>query len=220
MAPTPRQLSRQLRTDESDDLSRRRWLVGLSFIGTAAGMIVGLYQVGMLRRLPDLPFRPFDATKVDKSDYAYKRLQTPDAFLMVASYAVTAALAAAGGRDRARENPALPILLAAKVMYDLATALRLGVEEWRENKALCGYCQAATVASLVSVGIALPEAVKAVDHLLGSGAGDERGDERRSMPAGRTAQHPAERAETDADRPVVTGAYTLRDLRRDQHASI
>jgi uncharacterized membrane protein len=171
MAPSPRELSRQLREDTGGDLARRRWTLGLSFVGVGAGMIVGLYQMGVLRRLPDLPVRGFDATKVDASDYAYKRLQTPDGLLMVASYAVTAILAGAGGRDRAREQPLVPIALAAKTLYDTGTALKLAQEEWDENQALCGYCQAATLASIASVALALPEAVRAVDALL-QGADD------------------------------------------------
>ena len=174
MAPSPARLSYELRKGRSDDLQRRRWLVGLSFVGVGAGMIVSLYQMGILRRLPDLPSRYFNATKVDKSNYAYKRLQTPDALLMIASYAVTAILAGAGGKDRAHENPALPIAMAAKALYDLGVALKLGQEEWQENHALCGYCQAATVASLVSVGIAMPEAWRAVQHVSGTMANDNR----------------------------------------------
>ena len=104
--PSPARLSYQLRREDSPHLNCRRWLVGLSFVGSAAGMIVGLYQMGVLRRLPDLPVGPFDATRVDASTYAYKRLQTPDGLLLAATYAVTAILAGAGGWDRARENPA------------------------------------------------------------------------------------------------------------------
>lgn len=174
MAPSPRELSRQLREETGEDLARRRWTVGLSFVGVGAGVIVGLYQMGILRRLPDLPSKYFDATRVDASDYAYKRMQTPDGLMMVASYAVTAILAGAGGKDRARENPALPIALAAKTVYDAGLALKLGKEEWDENRALCGYCQAATVASLASVALAIPEAVKAVDHLMHGARDDGR----------------------------------------------
>jgi len=140
-------------------------VVGLSWVGATAGMIVGLYQMGVFKRLPDLPVGPFDATKVDASDYGYKRLQTPDGLLMVASYAVTAILAGAGGRDRARTHPGLPAALAAKTVYDLIVALKLAREEWHENRALCGYCQAATVASLASVGLAMPEALQVVHQL-------------------------------------------------------
>jgi uncharacterized membrane protein len=181
MAPSPRELSRQLREDTSDDLARRRWTVGLSFVGVGAGMVVGLYQMGILRRLPDLPSTYFDATRVDASDYAYKRMATPDALLMVASYAVTAILAGAGGRDRAREHPALPIALAAKTVYDAGLALKLGKEEWDENGALCGYCQAATLASIASVALAVPEAVRAIDHLMGGSRGGGLSDVDHTM---------------------------------------
>jgi uncharacterized membrane protein len=163
----PERLSRELRTATDPDLRRRRWVLGLSLVGIAAAKIVTLYQMGILRRLPDLPVRPFDATKVDKAPYAYSRLQTPDGALMLVSYAVTAALAAAGGRDRARRNPALPLALGAKTLYDSATALKLAQEEWRDTRALCGYCQAATVASLLSAAIALPEAARALRHIRG-----------------------------------------------------
>ena len=180
MALSPAELSHELRKDRTPDLRRRRWIAGLSFVGSTAGMIVSLYQMGVFRRLPDLPLGIFDATKVDASDYAYKRFQMPDGPLMVASYALTAALAGAGGKDRARDNPALPIALAAKTLYDVAVALKLAQEEWQENQALCGYCQAATIASLISVGIAMPEAVKAVQHVIsGEAANSARGDRSR-----------------------------------------
>lgn len=162
----PSELSRQLRLHRSPDLRRRRWLVGLSLAGVAMGQVVGLYQTGILRHLPDPPVGPFDSDEVDASDYAYKRLQVPDAFLMVGTYAVTAALAAAGGEDRARGMPWLPVAMATKTAYDVATNLRLAREEWRDNKALCAYCQTATVISLASVLLALPEAGRGVRRLL------------------------------------------------------
>jgi uncharacterized membrane protein len=117
---------------------------------------------GLIKRLPDIvPAKIFDAEKVDASDYAYKRLQTPDAALMLVTYGVTAALAAAGGQDRARDNPMLPILAAAKAWYDLATCIKLGQEEWSENQALCSWCQLATLLSAATAALSLPEAVSA-----------------------------------------------------------
>lgn len=165
----PAQLSHELREDTSPDLTRRRWVIGLSIVGTVAAQIVALYQTGIVKRLPDPPVGPFDSEKVDASDYAYKRLQTPDGFLMLGTYAVTAALAAAGGKDRATEQPWLPIAAAAKTLYDAATTVVLGREEWAENKALCAYCQAATLASFASAALTLPEALRAARHLLGGG---------------------------------------------------
>jgi Vitamin K epoxide reductase family len=179
-------LSLELRTHKTPDLTRRRWLVSLSMVGAAAGAIVGLYQMGVFRRLPDFPVGPFDATKVDASDYGYKRLQTRDGFLMIASYATTAILAAAGGEQRVRDMPVLPLVLAAKVLYDVGIALKFGQEEWSENKALCGYCQTATVASIVSLALAMPEAIAATRRLRSGRA--HRSHVHRNGKASRTAK--------------------------------
>lgn len=166
---TPSQLSRELRLAETDSLRRRRAVVALSNVGALAGVVVSLYQTGVIRHLPDLPGKIWDADKVDASGYAYKRFATPDALMMTVSYGVTAWLAGAGGKDRAERHPWLPVALAAKVLSDAAFAVKLGQEEWAENKALCWYCQSATVASLVSVPLVLPEAVKGLKRLFGRG---------------------------------------------------
>ena len=162
----PSELSRELRLGQVPDLRRQRWLVGFSFVGVAIGQVVGLYQTGILRRLPDPPAGPFDSERVNASAYAYKRLLVPDAFLMVGTYAVTAALAVAGGEDRARKTPWLPVALAAKTAYDVATNLKLAREEWQDNRALCAYCQTATLVSVASAALAMPEAARAARCLL------------------------------------------------------
>ena len=74
----PTQLSHELRKARTPDLKRRRWIVGLSLLGAAMGQVVSLYQMGIVKRLPDPPRGPFNATKVDASDYAYSRFRSPD----------------------------------------------------------------------------------------------------------------------------------------------
>jgi uncharacterized membrane protein len=175
---SPSQLSHELRNEVTPDLTRRRWIVGLSLLGTLAGQAVTLYQMGIVKKLPDPPLPYIDSSRVDASEYAYKRLQSPDAPAMIVSYGITAALAAAGGKDRARDLPLVPIALLAKTIYDSFVALELAREEWQYNKAFCAYCQLATIASLVSVGIALPEAIRAIQQLSDTRAplGEQVGD--------------------------------------------
>lgn len=164
---SPTQLSRELREGQSPELTNRRWIVGLSLLGAAAGQIVSLYQTGIIKHLPDPPIRIFNSDKVDASDYAYKRLQTPDALMMVVTYGLTAWLAGAGGKNRAETQPWIPVAMGAKVLTDVATNLKLAQEEWSENKAFCAYCQAASVLSMASVALAAPEVVRAVRNLFG-----------------------------------------------------
>ena len=135
-------------------------------VTAAAGQIVTLYQTGIIPHLPDPPLPVFDSDKVDASDYAYKRLQMPDAPAMIITAGITATLAAAGGQDRARQLPWLPVALLGKTLIDLVTNVQLGREEWQTNKKLCFYCQTSTLAATIAAGLAVPEAVKAIKTLL------------------------------------------------------
>lgn len=86
---------------------------------------------------------------------------------MVVNYALTGWLAAAGGLDRARRNPLIPIAMGVKLVLDSVVAAELAREEWSENKAFCEYCQVATVCSVASLALAVPEVLTAVRTLLG-----------------------------------------------------
>lgn len=167
---SPRELSEELREGRSLDLTRRRWAVGLSFASAGIGMVVGAYQMGMLKRLPDvLPGKLWDAQKVDASDYAYKRMQTPDGLLMALSYAATACLIGAGGKDRSRRQPWLAVAAAVKAWGDLLFALKLAGEEYRDNRALCSWCQVATLLTAGTAVLTVPEARAAGRTLAGQG---------------------------------------------------
>jgi uncharacterized membrane protein len=163
---TPAQLSHELRKTHSAELSFRRYIVGFSLLGVAAGCVVGAYQTGLIKRLPDAGRNSvFNANQVNASDYAYKRWQTPDGLLMIANYAITAILAGAGGMRRFEQRQWLPIALAAKTIADVGVNAKLFVEEWQTNGKLCQYCLAANVASWVSMLMALPEAMKAIRRI-------------------------------------------------------
>ena len=160
---SPSQLSHELREGTSDDLRRRRAGVALSFAGAGIGAVVGAYQMGLTRRLPDvLPGKVWDAEKVDASDYAYANLQQPDGPMMLVNYGLTAMAISAGGQDRARQNPALPLLAAGKAAADLVLTSVMAVIEWRQNKKLCSWCQVATAISATTFALSLPEAGKAL----------------------------------------------------------
>lgn len=163
---TPQQLSHELREEQTPDLNRRRWIIGLSMAGATIGQIVTLYQTGLIKHLPDPPLPYIDSNKVNASNYAYKRAQTPDAVLMILTYGLTAWAAAAGGKDRAETNPALPVAMGLKTIADTATNLKLAQEEWQDNRAFCAYCQAASVLSLATVALAVPEMIRGFRNLF------------------------------------------------------
>jgi hypothetical protein len=164
-----RRLSRALRLGDGEHLRRRRRVAGLSLAAIGSMGVIAAYQIGLLKRLPDVPLPYFDAERVDAAPQAYRYLKTPDAVLGLGSYAVTLALAAYGGPDRARTAPLVPVALAAKAAVDAANAAKLSVDQWTQHRAFCVWCLAAAGATFAALPLTLPEAGAAARRLLGRG---------------------------------------------------
>ena len=163
-----RQLSRELRTESSPDLRRRRGIVALSLTASAAMGVIALYQTGIIKHLPEPPLPKMDADKVDASAEAYRKFAAPDAVLGLGSYAVTMALASIGGKDRVREMPLVPLALAVKVAFDVATAAKLSVDQWTKHRAFCFWCLIAASATFAMAPLVVPEAMAAASSLFSS----------------------------------------------------
>ncbi len=163
----PRVLSRELRLSNSPFLRQRRITVGLSLIAMGSLGAVSLYQMGILRHLPEPPLSHFDADTVDAAPEAYATLSMPDGVLGLVSYAVTAALAAMGGEDRARARPALPLALAAKVGFDTVMSGKLTIDQWTKHRAWCFWCLIASGATFATVPPVILEAHAALKTLRG-----------------------------------------------------
>jgi uncharacterized membrane protein len=151
MTTNPRQLSEELRNSDDPNLRNRRGIIALSALASASMGLIALYQTGVIRRLPDLPSKWFDADRVDASDEAYSRFATPDAILGLGSYAMTMGLAAIGGRDR---SPWLSRAMLAKVLFDVANAARLTRDQWTKYRAFCVWCLLAAGATFAMLPLA------------------------------------------------------------------
>src|ERR1043165_7972031 len=165
------ELSRELRQDTTPDLRRPRRIAGLSLIASASMGVLALYQTGPINQLPQAattrhppePPLPFlDADRVDASAEAYAKFDTPDAVLGLASYGVTAVLAAMGGKDRASTAPWVVLALAGKVAFDALNALKLSIDQPVKYRAFCFWCLIAASATFASVPQVIPEVRKAI----------------------------------------------------------
>lgn len=163
----PQELSRELRGEDGRWLKNRRTIVGLSFTAAECMQLVGLYQMGLIRHLPDPPLSGFDSDKVDASEEAYEKLSMPDAYLGLVSYAATAALSAMGGPERARDRPWIPALMGVKAIVDAAQAGKLTWDQWAKHRAFCIWCLIAAGATFATVPLAMPEALAGVKKLTG-----------------------------------------------------
>ncbi len=66
----PQKLRRELQRGNSENLGRRRAIIGLSLLGMGAMTMVSLFQTGVIKHLPDPPIDGFDLDKVNSSETA------------------------------------------------------------------------------------------------------------------------------------------------------
>lgn len=161
------QLSRQLRLGSGEFLPQRRGIVALSLIAVGSMGLISLYQMGIIKHLPEPPLPRLDADRVDASAEAYSRFSTPDAFLGIGNYAMTAGLAAMGGQHRAKEQPWIPLALTIKVAFDTWQAVRLFRDQLTRFHAFCSWCLLAAGTTLATVPLAVPETYAALRQLIG-----------------------------------------------------
>jgi hypothetical protein len=159
----PEQLSRDLRETTADEyLDARRRVACLSLTAAACMGLIGLYQLGVIKHIPEPPLPGMNADKVDASAEAYERLRVGDAFLGFVSYGVTMLLAAAGGTDRWRNQPWLPIALSGKAALDAAQAAKLTIDQWTKHRAFCFWCLTAATATFITLPLTWREARAAI----------------------------------------------------------
>ena len=163
---SPRQLRQELQEKDTDDLNRRRGIIGLSLVGMASMAAVSLLQTGIIKHLPDPPLASFDSDKVNSSETAY-RFGVPDGTVSLASLAANIPLAAMGGARRAQEQPWVPILAAGKAAVEAVAAAWYFYQMPAKEKKWCGYCIVGALANFGILALALPEAKKALSALRG-----------------------------------------------------
>ncbi|CAN5642090.1 hypothetical protein BH24ACI2_BH24ACI2_16170 [soil metagenome] len=156
----PQELRRELQNGKSENLGRRRAIIGLSLVGMAAMTAVSLLQTGIVKHLPDPPIDNFDSDKVNSSDTAYA-LGVPDGTLSLASLAANIPIAAFGGENRAQETPLVPLLAAGKAVVEAVIAGWYFYQMPAKEKAWCGYCITGALANFGIAALTLPEAQKA-----------------------------------------------------------
>lgn len=159
------QLSHELRLGSDDVLQRHRMVAGLTLLTISSMGVMTLYQLGILKRLPEPPLPGLDAEKVNGSAQAYGLLSRPDAVLGLGSYAATLGLAAMGDKNRPHIRPWIPLALAAKAGVDLLQTANLTRKSWTDYRSFSLYSLIALVATLATLPLAVPEAIIAFRRL-------------------------------------------------------
>ncbi len=162
---SPEELSRALRGGTEPFLQKRRWIVGLALYNIVAMGAISLFQMGILKHVPEVHLPGEDADRINGSAQAYEILQTPDAVLAIGSYAATATLAAMGSPDRVQTLPWAALGMGIKALADAAFAIKLLIDQPTKYKAYCSWCVTGALATLAAVPFAWPETRAALRHL-------------------------------------------------------
>lgn len=157
-SPAAEAVSDALRRGTGDFLEHRRRVAVLQTAAAGTLAVVGLYQFGVLRRVPEVPLPGLDADRVDASGEAYAVLRSPDSSLGIASAGISLVLAGMGGARRYQDQPWIPLALLAKSLLDAAGAAYLTAEQLTRHKRVCSWCTATAALLVAAVPSAVPEA--------------------------------------------------------------
>jgi len=151
------------RKDDLDWALRNRQLVGAAaLVGLLSMAATTLLQLGVVQHLPDPPLPGFDSDKVNLSPRAFP-LGIPDGPLAMGAYATALALAAWGPGDRARTRPWAPLAGGAHAGVLAAVSAYYFYSMPAKERAWCGYCILASLASFAICGLTFPEARAALE---------------------------------------------------------
>lgn len=159
-------IRQELLNGEQEDLKKRRMIMGLSAFGLLDFAFISLYQTGVIKRLPELPFAVFDSNKVNAAPDAYK-MGAPDAAISSWIYATNMVLASIGGTEDAGRKPIHNLLLATTVATNAAGAVYYLYKMTFYQKKICPYCIAGAAINLASAVIMIPLLKKSIVKLFG-----------------------------------------------------
>jgi uncharacterized membrane protein len=136
----PEEIRDVLRSEQSEDLDRRRKAVLLSAIGIADFSLISLLQSGVIRRLPDIPYpEVFDTNGINTSKTSYA-MGVPDAAISTVMLAAKMALATAGGSEKASRKPFFDLLLGGVALGHAFGAAQMTYNMLFKKKKICIYC--------------------------------------------------------------------------------
>jgi uncharacterized membrane protein len=154
----------ELRNGSSVDLDKRRKVILLSALGLIDFSIISLYQTGVIKHLPDLPYDFFDSDKVNAAEDAY-RFGAPDAPVSAMTYAISMVLASAGGSENVNRKPVFDLALGATLAGNAIGAVYYLYNMIFKQKKICLYCTTGAAINIASAIIVTPIVIKQVRRL-------------------------------------------------------
>ncbi|GAA4401690.1 hypothetical protein GCM10023187_16100 [Nibrella viscosa] len=129
---------RVVRAAHSEAADDRRQIAALSAIGLIDFSVISLYQLGVIKSLPDLPGELFDSNTINAANDA-QVMGIPDGPVSLSLYAANVLLAAGAIKSRKRGN-VFDWLLAGSVLGQAAGGAYYLYNMAAVQKKVCVYC--------------------------------------------------------------------------------
>lgn len=139
----------QIRNDQSAAIQNRRKIGALAAMGIIDFSLITLFQLGYIKKLPDLPGKVFDTHKVNTSEDAVL-LGLPDGVIGLGGYAAIMFLAMAGSRFK-KYSKWIDLALGAVVAGQAAGGANYMVNMAVKQKKICVYCVTGAAVNLASL---------------------------------------------------------------------
>jgi uncharacterized membrane protein len=130
---------RELTSEGDRWLRDRRRIATIAAALAADFALIGLYQYGGVKKLPDVPLRAFDSQKIMRSPHAYPFGVPDSAFAVIGCGAIIVLATARGSTQRPK---LLDLALGAAVAGGVIGSLYYLREMVAVQKKLCAYCLA------------------------------------------------------------------------------
>lgn len=155
----------RLREGENKSLSRRRRIALLSAIGLTDFNFISLYQMGFIRRLPDLPGKIFDSNKVNASKHAYG-MGLPDGPVSSGVYSLIMILASYKGDKKSGRPLWADLALAGTVFFNAVGAIQYTKNMITEQEKACPYCITGALVNFAMVPLIVADLKDKIKYLM------------------------------------------------------
>lgn len=146
----------RLREGNNKSLKRRTKIALLSAIGLSDFNFISLYQMGFIRRLPDIPGKVFDSNKVNASPHAYG-MGLPDGPVSSGLYSLIMILASYKGDKKSGRPLWADLALAGTVFANAIGAVQYTKNMIKQQEKACPYCIAGALVNFAMVPLVVAD---------------------------------------------------------------
>jgi uncharacterized membrane protein len=149
----------------SPSLKRRRKIALLSVFGILDFCLISLYQLGIIKAMPDPPGKIFDSAKANGSRDAYQ-FGAPDGPISLLMYAGNILLASALGSRKSGRPPVFDLLLGGLIAGSALGSVNYMYSMIFKQQKACPYCITGAALNFAMIPYVYPEVKASLQEMM------------------------------------------------------